>query len=234
MRHLNLRVFILSGLAVLVGCGALSNLTTIRLGAGELPEFKVDREYPLAAQNLQSCPAGTKTVTDPRTSESLTIEIAKTTGGCSLAFAQPQMVLFDEKEARAASSKLQGVSIQGLKSAAMLIKDFALTDENGTAIDLETRLSAFAVTIDGDELFNRADILALSNGPVRKEISGALLDKLVAGVNNGTAVTTDVEARAEFPDSAMSNLPGSLHVVTTLQPEVDLDVADAIKGAAGG
>ncbi|RMG20570.1 MAG: hypothetical protein D6729_02520 [Deltaproteobacteria bacterium] len=220
--------------ALLVGCGALSGLTTITLGDGELPEFKVDRSYPIGSAGVESCPEGTKTLTDPRTSESLTVEISKLSSGCRMSLAQPQMLLFDESEARSASNKLQGMKIQGLESAALLIKDFSLTDENGAAIDLETRVDALSVVVDGNELFTREDILALPNGPVRKQVSGALLQKLVDGVNNGQAVRADVSAVIDFPQSAMQNLPGTLHVKTTLQPEVNLDVVEAAQGAAGG
>ncbi len=219
---------------LLAGCGALSGLTTITLGDGEIPEFVIDREYPLGSQALEACPAGTQNITDQRTGDTLTVEISKTTGGCLMSFVQPQMVLFDETEARAASNQLQGMRIDGLKSAAMLIKDFSLTDENGATVDIETRLTALSVSIDGSELFSREDILALSNGPVRKEISGALLQKMVDGINDGTAVRADVAAAMEFPDSAMQNLPGILHVQTTLQPEVQVDVIKAAAGAAGG
>jgi len=217
----------------LIACGALSGLTTITLGDEELPEFVVDREYPIGSQALEGCPEGTRTLTDPRTSEDLTVLITKVTGGCRMSFVQPQMVLFDEDEARQASSKLQGMQIEGLKGAALLIKYFSLTDENGAAVDIETRLSKLTVVIDGTELFTRDDILSLSNGPVRKEISGDLLQKMVDGVNNGTAVLVDVNADLEFPDSAMQNLPGLLHVQTALQPEVSLDVVEAVSSAGG-
>ncbi|MDF1561724.1 MAG: hypothetical protein P1V51_01700 [Deltaproteobacteria bacterium] len=221
-------------LLLLAACGALSNLTTITLGDGEIPEFQIDREYPIGSQALEACPEGTRNITDQRTGDTLTVNITKTTGGCQMAFVQPQMVLFDEAEARQASAKLQGMQIEGLESAALLIKDFSLTDENDAAIDIETRLTSLSVNVDGADLFTREDILALSNGPVRKEISGALLQKMVDGVNNGTAVRADVAATVEFPDSAMQNLPGLLHVQTTLQPEVRLDVLEAAAGAAGG
>lgn len=211
---------------------ACAGLLALSLGAGVLPEIDIDRQYEVGDADLTSCPAGDHPVTDSRTGQTVTVHVEPTTGGCLLSFQEDGVLLFDEAQARQASDKLQGREIQGVQAAAVTVKSFSLQDESGAEIDLGAFVTGAQLAVDGETLFTRDDLLALP-GEVRKEISGALLDKIISGVESGTPVTVDVAARLEIPTANLPDLPTSLHLQTTLQPEVEVNVADTLTGAAG-
>lgn len=210
-------------------CGGLLVIT---LGAGELPEFVIDRDYDIGGQNLTGCPEGDTDITDTETGTVLTLRTVKTASGCAISFREAEMLLFDEAQARQASDQLEGRQIDGLQEASLIINDFQMDDTLGNDIDIETALTDLTFTIDGQVLFNRAHILALDNGPVRTTLDGALLDKLTTGINNGTAVTVDVWVRIEVTDAGLAALPATLHIKALLQPELKLDVVKAAKSVS--
>lgn len=220
---------LLAAALVLGGCGAFQNLLTINIGANVIPEFTVDEEFTLSDVDWTSCPEGEHTVADARTQGTLTFKVTAGASNCMLTFTEPDMLLFDEEQARQASDQLRGREIQGLEEASLIVKDFALSGD-GAAFDVETRLDELEIKVDGQTLVNRAAILSLDNGAVPVVLNGALLDKLVNGVNTGTAVKADVDAVLVVPNSSLQNLPAVLGVFAVLQPAIKLNVVEAAGG----
>lgn len=220
-------------LVLVAGCGSLGDLTTLTLGAPEVPTIDVDRTYDLGQNTFSGCPEGERTVKDQEGTDR-TVYVRDLGMACELSFSEEGVLLFDEEQARQASDKLQGRKIEGVKAVAVSIEDFSLTDETGADFDVAGKLDGLSVVVDGNDLFTLADIEALANGPVKKTVDGALLQKLVDGINDGTPVRADVAAALAVKDAALDTLPQKLHLKMTLQPEVTVDVVAAAAGAAGG
>lgn len=220
-------ILVLGMTALAAACGGLDILS---LGSGVIPAIQIDRSYDLTQPDLSTCPVGDHTIQDTRSNGTVTVHVTKTQGGCSLAFAEPNLLLFDEAQARQASDALSGQTIKAVKSASVTVSDFSLTDENGQTVAIGDRISDITIVADGDTLLTKDDVTALQSGPVKKTISGPLLQKLIDGVSNHTAVTVDATATVVVPDTALSNLPKTLHLVATLQPEVGVSVTKAIAG----
>ncbi|RMF78058.1 MAG: hypothetical protein D6739_12125 [Nitrospirae bacterium] len=229
--HRSTVIFLAAGLVA--ACGDLSDLTTVTLGAPEIPTIEVDRTYQIDQGTFSGCPEGDRTVKDQEGVDR-TVHVRDLGSACELSFAEEGVLLFDEEQARQASDKLQGRKIQGVKAVAVSIQDFSLEDETGAPFDIAGKLDGLSVLVDGNALFTLEDIQALANGPVEKQVDGALLDKLVDGVNNGTPVRADVAAALAVKDSALESLPTRLHLKMTLQPKVTVDVVKAASGLGGG
>ena len=113
----------------------------------------------------------------------------------------------------------------------MTVTAYSLTDQSDQPVTLGDRISDLSLSIDGQQMFTKDDITALDAGtPVKKTLSGPLLQKLVSGVNNHTAVHVSLTATVTVPASALQNLPQQLHLQATLQPEVTVNVAKAVAG----
>ena len=210
-------------------CGGLAELT---LGSGAIAPIQIDRSYDLTQPDMTQCPVGDQQIKDSRSGDSITVHVAQLAdGSCQMAFEEPSLLLFSEADARKASSALQGQSLRGVQSASVTVTAYSLTDQSDKPVTLGGRISDLSLGLDGQVMVNKNDIAALDAGtPVKKTLSGPLLQKLVSGVNNHTAVHVSLTATVTVPSSALQNLPQQLHLQATLQPAVTVNVVQAATG----
>jgi len=211
----------------LSACSDLRQLAVITLGAPEIPAFEVDRTYDLSAEDFSGCPEGTRTIQD-QSGTDRTLTVSKTATGCLLAFNEPNLILFDEDQARRGGQALEGWDISAIKSASVIIESYTVLDADGAPVDTAAWFNDLELTIDGEVILAHADLAALANGPVKKTISAALLDKIGNAFGTGAAATADVAARVEAKDSALASLPAKITLQAKIQPEVTVDVVEAL------
>ena len=224
MRPMKLAIFALLSLC-LGACGVVERLLTVTIGPPELPPLELPMTMPLLGLPLDTCPAESTTFVGGE------VSMAQAEGGCQVTLLQPELQLIDEAAAADAAAQLDGASLQAIERATLTLEEIAFLGPEGQALTLGQEILAVKLAVDGITLMETADIQALVNGPVERDLTGPLLDRILGALENPAAVSISAEISLTLSDALAAQGPERVDIPMTLQPRVTVNVLQALEGA---
>lgn len=211
------------------GCSAIAekadDLTTISIGADQLSAVQIDQSMTLGEGQLPAClPI---TITLP--SSNITVAMQPTDAGCSLNLHQPDLVLLDQAEIATAREKTKHFDVDGVRSGSVAVEKLELHTADGAPLALSEYVTALSVQVDGQTLLDGITPAALEGETgLKRELPSSIIDKLKTSVKTNQSTTADVSVTLWLQAQTLTNLPGTLKMLVVLQPELEVNIIDAL------
>ncbi|MEY4582230.1 MAG: hypothetical protein RL701_6933 [Pseudomonadota bacterium] len=214
-----------------VGCEAINNtaddLTTISVGVNELSAVQFDKTMDLGQGDVPFPGCLSISVTLP--SSHTTVAMLPTANGCSLTVHEPALVLLDEQEIAKAQKAVKGFDVDAVRSGRIELQKLALWRPDGSQLGLAQYIDAVTVQVDGEVLLDRIAPSALEGGAdLTRDMPASIIDKLKASVKTSQSTTADISLTLWMHEQNLITLPGTLKLQAVLQPELKVNVVDAL------
>lgn len=210
-------------------CSAVSDkadeFTTVSVGAEALSPVQIERTVMLGPERLPACLNLSLTLPSSNT----TVSMQNTAGGCALSLQQPDITLLDEQEIDKARSQIGPFDVDGVRRGRVSVQQLELWDANGTPLTLSEYVASVSVQVDGDAVLDKTPATDVEGGTqLTRQVPDSLVQKIKDAVKNGQPATADVALTLWLQAQTLTNLPGGLKMNLVLQPELDINVVDAL------
>jgi hypothetical protein len=212
-----------------VACSAVTkkanDLTTVTLGSDVLSPVQIERTMMLGPERLPGCLNISLTLPSSNT----TVAMQSTDSGCTLTVGQPDLTLFDEQDIEKARNEIGSFDVDGVQSGEIIVQKVELWDADGTPLSLSQYVASLSVQVDGETLLDKTAASALEgNAGVTSQLPDSIIEKLKSSVKNGQPATADVSLTLWLQAQTLTNLPGALKMNLVLQPELEVNLAQAL------
>lgn len=217
--------------ALCVSCADLRETadatSSVRLGAEALSPIEIERSMTLGIDSLPICLDVMLTLPG----ENTTVRLNKTNNSCALTLSQPGLTILNQQEIENARRKSGSFDLDALRRGSVTVEQVELWTDQGAPLDLSRYVDAVSVSIDNEAVFDRIAPSALledDGEPIKRPLPANLLNKLKSNVKANVPATADVSLTLILAGDTLSGLPGGLKLRVVLQPELEVNVVDAI------
>ncbi len=219
-----------AGLACLLAgsvAGACGVVGVLVLREPVLPTLKIDYPIDVAALRAQGCPDSEVQQSDGETVHVL--RITPEAEGCHIVREDLGVpVLSGEAVAEAVGEG----RLAALRRASLLLQEAVLLGPEAQVLPLEETLARLEVEVAGTPLLGLDAIRALPNGEVALPVPEPLWRGAAEAIREGGTLRTDLRVDLLLPFEALDALPETVRLHLRLQPEVAVDVFEALQSGA--
>jgi len=212
--------------ALTLGCSgasqAVDDAATVHLGAGALQSVEFDHSMTLEVDRIPDCLDFNATLESTRT----TVELSNSPAGCMLTVEQPDLQLLDEQAVDRARKQSGNFDPNGIRRAGLDVMQFELSTAKGEPIPLAQYFDTLTIIVDGQAALDHVAIAQLEAGDLSCELPEELVAKLKTALKDKQPANADVAIALGIHSGAV--LPDSLELRVVLQPELWVNVVDAV------
>jgi hypothetical protein len=225
------RVCLVVVAACAAACSAVSKkadeLVTVSVGADSLSAVQIERSMVLGPAKLPACLDLSITLPSSNT----TVAMQNTDAGCTLSLQQPGLTLFDQQEIENARDQVGPFDVDGVRSGKVSLEKLELWGPDGAPLSLSQYVSAISVQIDRQVLLDKSptsSLLLQGDAKLTSQVPDSVIDKLKSAVKSGQPATADVSITLWLQAQTLTDLPGALKLNLVLQPELEVNLVDAL------